>query len=70
MQSIILKTLEIIDYTQLSFLLLCYQTPQAPLVRNERYNDYGVDEFPLGTNAVVAVISYTVSKIQYFMILK
>jgi len=36
------------------------QTPQAPLVRNDHYNDYAVDNYPLGTNAVVAVISYTV----------
>ncbi|XP_047136154.1 DNA-directed RNA polymerase I subunit RPA2 isoform X2 [Hydra vulgaris] len=35
------------------------QTPQAPLVRNKTYSEYGVDNFPLGTNAVVAVISYT-----------
>ncbi|XP_057292980.1 DNA-directed RNA polymerase I subunit RPA2-like isoform X4 [Hydractinia symbiolongicarpus] len=35
------------------------QTPQAPLVRNETYSQYGIDNYPLGTNAVVAVISYT-----------
>lgn len=49
--------------------MVYFQTPQAPLVRNERYNDYGVDEWPLGTNAVVAVISYTVSlKLKFCLI--
>jgi len=39
----------------------CYriQTPQAAIVRNENLSKYGMDEYPLGTNAVVAVISYT-----------
>jgi DNA-directed RNA polymerase I subunit RPA2 len=35
------------------------QNPQSPLVRNENYIKYNVDNYPLGTNAVVAVISYT-----------
>jgi len=35
------------------------QTPQSPLVKNETYDEYGIDNFPLGINAVVAVISYT-----------
>jgi len=35
------------------------QTPQSPIVRNENYERYQVDNYPLGTNAVVAVISYT-----------
>eukprot|EP00795_Rhopilema_esculentum_P014271 gene14271-5300_t len=35
------------------------QTPQSPLVKNETYDEYGTDNFPLGINAVVAVISYT-----------
>eukprot|EP01006_Ploeotia_vitrea_P039418 TRINITY_DN66349_c5_g12_i1.p1 TRINITY_DN66349_c5_g12~~TRINITY_DN66349_c5_g12_i1.p1 ORF type:complete len:1279 (+),score=714.79 TRINITY_DN66349_c5_g12_i1:34-3837(+) len=35
------------------------QTPQVPIVRNDTHADYMVDEYPLGTNAVVAVISYT-----------
>lgn len=34
-------------------------TPQSPLVRTTAYDYYGLDNFPLGTNAVVAVISYT-----------
>jgi len=36
------------------------QTPQSPLVRPAVYDFYHMDEYPLGTNAVVAVISYTV----------
>eukprot|EP00123_Amoebidium_parasiticum_P011568 comp20793_c0_seq1/m.27332 comp20793_c0_seq1/g.27332 ORF comp20793_c0_seq1/g.27332 comp20793_c0_seq1/m.27332 type:complete len:1123 (-) comp20793_c0_seq1:450-3818(-) len=35
------------------------QTPQAPIVRNTLYNHYRMDNYPTGTNAVVAVISYT-----------
>jgi DNA-directed RNA polymerase I subunit RPA2 len=34
-------------------------TPQSPIVRNKTYDDYALDEYALGTNAVVAVISYT-----------
>ena len=36
------------------------QTPQSALVRPAKYDDYLIDNYPLGTNAVVAVISYTV----------
>ena len=35
------------------------QTPQSPIVRNSNYGAYALDEYALGTNAVVAVISYT-----------
>jgi len=35
------------------------QNPQSPLTRNENYTRYNVDNYPLGTNAVVAVLSYT-----------
>ena len=35
------------------------QTGQTPMVRPPLYNTYGLDNFPNGTNAVVAVISYT-----------
>ena len=35
------------------------QTSQTPVVRPPLYNEYGLDNFPNGTNAVVAVISYT-----------
>ncbi|VDD80201.1 unnamed protein product [Mesocestoides corti] len=34
-------------------------TPQSPLVRTKSYNKYNVDHYPLGFNAVVAVMSYT-----------
>ena len=37
------------------------QTPQSPIVRPSKHDLYGIDNYPLGTNAVVAVISYTVS---------
>eukprot|EP00742_Colponemidia_sp_Colp-10_P010597 GILJ01011653.1.p1 GENE.GILJ01011653.1~~GILJ01011653.1.p1 ORF type:complete len:1142 (+),score=150.84 GILJ01011653.1:411-3428(+) len=35
------------------------QNPQAPLVRNQRHVEFGMDMYPTGCNAVVAVISYT-----------
>ena len=35
------------------------QTPQSCLVRPYMYDEYKMDEYPSGTNAVVAVISYT-----------
>ncbi|KAK5168924.1 DNA-directed RNA polymerase I subunit RPA2 [Saxophila tyrrhenica] len=35
------------------------QTGQSPVVRPPLHNEYGLDNFPSGTNAVVAVISYT-----------
>jgi len=35
------------------------QTGQTPIVRPPLYNTYGLDNFPNGVNAVVAVISYT-----------
>lgn len=35
------------------------QTGQTPIVRPPLHNEYGLDNFPNGTNAVVAVISYT-----------
>ena len=41
---------------------LVLQTPQSPMVRPYLYDQYSVDDYPLGTNAVVAVISYTVSR--------
>jgi DNA-directed RNA polymerase I subunit RPA2 len=40
-------------------------TPQSPLVRPYLHDDLNLDEYPLGTNAVVAVISYTVCYIFY-----
>ncbi|XP_007446075.1 PREDICTED: DNA-directed RNA polymerase I subunit RPA2 isoform X4 [Lipotes vexillifer] len=35
------------------------QTPQSPLVRPYMYDYYDMDNYPVGTNAIVAVISYT-----------
>lgn len=35
------------------------QTPQVPIVRTRTYSRFGLDEYAMGTNAVVAVISYT-----------
>lgn len=35
------------------------QTGQTPVVRPPLHNEYALDSFPNGTNAVVAVISYT-----------
>ena len=35
------------------------QTGQTPIVRPSLYNEYGLDNYPNGMNAVVAVISYT-----------
>ncbi|KAL8830982.1 MAG: hypothetical protein Q9191_001131 [Dirinaria sp. TL-2023a] len=35
------------------------QSGQTPVVRPPLYNEYGLDNFPNGTNAIVAVISYT-----------
>ena len=37
------------------------QSPQSPVVRPYIHDVLGVDNYPLGTNAVVCVISYTVS---------
>eukprot|EP00040_Diaphanoeca_grandis_P032793 m.199573 g.199573 ORF g.199573 m.199573 type:complete len:1144 (-) comp32739_c0_seq2:126-3557(-) len=39
--------------------LYCLRTPQSPMVRPKAYDDYNFDTYPLGTNAIVAVISYT-----------
>ncbi|KAK9466697.1 hypothetical protein V1512DRAFT_239075 [Lipomyces arxii] len=35
------------------------QTGQTPIVKAKLYDDYGMDHFPNGMNAIVAVISYT-----------
>lgn len=35
------------------------QTPQSPVVRPSMYDYYDMDTYPIGTNAVVAVISYS-----------
>ncbi|KZT42967.1 beta and beta-prime subunits of DNA dependent RNA-polymerase [Sistotremastrum suecicum HHB10207 ss-3] len=45
------------------------QTGQTPVVRPVLHNTYGMDSFPTGTNAVVAVISYTGYDMEDAMIL-
>lgn len=35
------------------------QNPEVPLVQNQAQSDYMMDQYPQGTNAIVAVISYT-----------
>ena len=35
------------------------QTPQTPIARTQRYDVYHIDEFPSGTNMIVAVLAYT-----------
>ncbi|KAG5539242.1 hypothetical protein RHGRI_019713 [Rhododendron griersonianum] len=37
----------------------CLITPQTPIVRTKTYEKYNIDEFPLGTNAIVAVLAYS-----------
>ncbi|KAH9634937.1 hypothetical protein HF086_017236, partial [Spodoptera exigua] len=36
------------------------QSPATPLFRSTHYDNIGLDDYPCGTNAIVAVISYTV----------
>lgn len=45
------------------------QTGQTPIVRPVLHNKYGFDSFPNGTNAIVAVISYTGYDMEDAMIL-
>lgn len=45
------------------------QTGQTPVVRPALYNTYAMDSFPNGTNAIVAVISYTGYDMEDAMIL-
>ncbi|KAI6100213.1 hypothetical protein F5141DRAFT_1009448 [Pisolithus sp. B1] len=45
------------------------QTGQTPVVRPRLHNTYGMDAFPNGTNAIVAVISYTGYDMEDAMIL-
>lgn len=45
------------------------QTGQSPVVRPALHNTYGMDAFPNGTNAIVAVISYTGYDMEDAMIL-
>ncbi|ORX56858.1 beta and beta-prime subunits of DNA dependent RNA-polymerase [Hesseltinella vesiculosa] len=45
------------------------QTGQTPVVRPNLHNDYGLDGYPQGANAIVAVISYTGYDMEDAMIL-
>lgn len=45
------------------------QYPQVPLVRNAHYDDINMEEFCMGFNAVVAIISYTGYDMEDAMIL-
>ncbi|KAJ8622002.1 hypothetical protein MRB53_030531 [Persea americana] len=45
------------------------QTPQSPIVRTAAYSKYCMDEFPTGTNAIVAVLAYTGYDMEDAMIL-
>nr|XP_028963223.1 DNA-directed RNA polymerase I subunit 2 [Malus domestica] len=45
------------------------QTPQSPIVRTSAYKKYCIDEYPTGTNAIVAVLSYTGYDMEDAMIL-
>ncbi|KAL5720144.1 DNA-directed RNA polymerase [Ranunculus cassubicifolius] len=45
------------------------QTPQTPIVRTTAYTKYNIDEFPTGTNAIVAVLAYTGYDMEDAMIL-
>ncbi|KAK2465955.1 hypothetical protein APHAL10511_001596 [Amanita phalloides] len=49
--------------------LYCLQTGQSPVVRPSLHDTYAMDAFPNGTNAVVAVISYTGYDMEDAMIL-
>ena len=45
------------------------QNPQAPIVQTARHAEFKMDEYPNGTNAVVAVLSYTGFDMEDAMIL-
>ncbi|GAB1603047.1 DNA-directed RNA polymerase I subunit RPA2 isoform X1 [Argonauta hians] len=45
------------------------QTPQSPIVRCKVYDDYQMDNYPVGTNMIVAVLSYTGYDMEDAMIL-
>lgn len=45
------------------------QTPQSPIVQTASYKKYCIDEFPTGTNAIVAVLAYSGYDMEDAMIL-
>ena len=46
------------------------QTPQKPIARTAGYKNYEIDQYPLGTMAVVAVLSYTGSALSASQLLR
>lgn len=51
--------------TQAQTKMYRLQTPAAPLFRPVHHDNIGLDNFAMGTNAIVAVISYTVSNVLF-----
>src|SRR5689334_23243477 len=47
------------NYQHRTEKLFRIQTPQRPIVKTRAHDKYDIDDYPTGTNAVVAVISYT-----------
>jgi len=47
--------------------LYCLQTAQSPIVRPYLHDDLDIDSYPLGTNAIVAVLSYTVGLVNFYV---
>ncbi|CAA6655692.1 unnamed protein product [Spirodela intermedia] len=45
------------------------QTPQSPIVRTTAYSKYCIDDYPMGTNAIVAVLAYSGYDMEDAMIL-
>jgi len=45
------------------------QNPQAPIAQTARHGEFSMDEYPNGTNAIVAVLSYTGFDMEDAMIL-
>lgn len=43
--------------------------PQSPIVRTKMYDHFKLDDYPLGTNAIVAVVSYSGYDMEDAMIL-
>ena len=43
------------------------QTPQTPIARTEAYERFNMDEFPNGTNMIVAVLAYTGDPLDSFL---
>lgn len=48
-----------LSIVSLKLYLGALQTPQTPIVRTGAYTKYCIDEYPTGTNAIVAVLAYS-----------